>query len=157
MRRGKLDRRITIERKVDTRDEYGEPIASWQQIGPARWASRGPIGGVERFTSDQFIAREQVEFVIQWARDLADLSPLDRIVYASHGITASPSDPINFDYYDIIEVHEIGRHEGMRIIAARRTETFTDHFTVAAVVTVAGVYFGPRFFGNRYFGPRYYG
>lgn len=159
MKLGKLDRRIGIERKTESRDSYGEPIAVWEQIGTKRWASRFPVSGTERYISDQFISREQTEFQIQWSRDLADLSPMDRIVYPSHGITASPTDPVKFDYYDIIAVHEIGRHEGLRIIAARRTETFEEDFsaTVEPVVEAEGFYFGDRYFGARYFGARYFG
>ena len=113
---GKLDRRIRIERRTDTLDEVGQPIPTWAMIGPARWAQRSAISGTERFISDQFVAREQTEFQVRWAPDLADLNPKDRVVYP---FTTAPT---NSQIYEIMAVHEIGRNEGLRIMTARRSE-----------------------------------
>lgn len=117
MRAGKLDRKIQIERRTDTRDDHGQPIAVWTRIGTTRWASYGPVSGAERFIADQFVAREQVEFQVRWASDLDDLNPKDRIVFPITSGTASDS-----QIYEIMAVHEIGRREGLRIITARRSE-----------------------------------
>ena len=116
MQAGKLDRRISIERRTDTRDEVGQPIPDWERIGTARWARYFPVSGDERFTSDQFIARQQIEWTVRWATDLAEVNPLDRIVYP---VTTTPT---NSEIYDIIAVHEVGRRQGLKIITARRAE-----------------------------------
>jgi head-tail adaptor len=117
MKLGKLDRRISIQRKTDTRDAHGQPIPVWAQIGRQRWAAYYPVSGGERFISEQFVSRQQTEFQVQWAQDLASLSPLDRVVFP---YSATPADS---DIYDIMAVHEIGRREGLRIMTARRSET----------------------------------
>lgn len=116
MKAGQLDQKISIERRTDTLDDHGQPIPAWTRIGPTRWAKRFPLSGDERFTSDQFISREQMEWTVRWATDLSALNPLDRIIYP---VTSSPS---NSEIYDIIAVHEIGRREGLKIITARRSE-----------------------------------
>lgn len=77
-----------------------------------------PVRSDERFTSEQFVARQQTEFRIRYSLAVADLNPLDRIVYPA-STDSPPSDDVVFD---IIEVSELGRREGLKIIAARRAE-----------------------------------
>jgi SPP1 family predicted phage head-tail adaptor len=117
MQAGQLDRRILIQRKTETRDTYGQPIPAWTTIGRTRWANYRPMRGTERFASDQFIARQQVEFQVRWAEDLSDLSPMDRIVFP---VSTSPAAS---ETYEIMAVHEFGRRQMLRILAARRSET----------------------------------
>lgn len=113
---GSLDRRISLERNVPAQDLAGALEENWTRIGHVRWARRAPVGGQERFVSQQFIAREQVQFTVRWATDIADLAPGDRVVYPT---TLSPSDA---EIYDILEVHEMGWREALIIVTARRTE-----------------------------------
>jgi head-tail adaptor len=117
VRAGELDRRIAIERRTDTRDEHGEPIATWSRIGKIRFAKKHQMKGYERFGNDQYIGREQNEFWVRWTTDLEDLSPKDRIVYP---VTTTPA---NYQIYEIMAVHEIGLREGLKIMTARRSET----------------------------------
>jgi len=119
MQAGRLNRKISIERRRDVSDDHGQPIPSWQRIGTTRWADRIPVSGTERFTSDQFIGREQVEFHVRWTKDISDLSPMDRVVYPPTPLELVPDSRI----YDIMAVHEIGWRDGLRIMAARRAET----------------------------------
>lgn len=120
MRGGRLDRRIDIERKTVTQDEFGEEIETWTKIAERRAASVTPVRGEERFEAEQFIARQQVEFRVRWASSVSDVNPLDRIIYPASEDADSPG--LNPQIYDIIEVSEIGRREGLKIIAARRPE-----------------------------------
>ena len=117
LKAGELDRRISIEQNTPTRDAHGEPIASWSRIGRVRWARYRPLLGAERFGGDQFIAQEQVEFLVRWSLDLAALSPTDRVVF-----TVTDDTPEAQTIYDIMAVHEVGRREGLRIMTARRAE-----------------------------------
>lgn len=117
MQAGQLDRRILIQRKTEARDTYGQPIPSWETIGKTRWANYRPMKGTERFSSDQFISRQQVEFQVRWTTDLSDVSPMDRIIFPE---TTEPSDS---EIYEIMAVHEFGRRQMLRILAARRSET----------------------------------
>lgn len=117
LRSGELDRRISIERNLPTQNVDGQLIENWQRLGRPRWSGRSYVDGDERYVSDQFIARQQVVFTVRWARDLAELSPKDRIVYPIK------DEPTDSEIYDVIEVQEIGFREGLRIVAARRAET----------------------------------
>ena len=81
-----------------------------------------PASGDERFSQPQIAAKQVTEFGVRYSADIADLIPLDRIVYPSVPET-SPTTPIpNTSIYDILEVHEVGRREGFKIIAARRAD-----------------------------------
>jgi len=112
-----LDRYIQIETMTSVPDTVGEPTETWTAIDARRPAAYRPINGTERFTSDQFIARQQAEFIIRWSTDVSMLSPLDRIIYP-----AGESPIMDEDIYDIMDVQEIGRREGLRILTARRAE-----------------------------------
>lgn len=113
-----LDRKIDIERKTVTSASSGQDVETWTKIVTRRSAAVRPLRGDERFTAEQFVASQQVEFLIRWSWDVADLSPLDRIVYPPTG----DSPAIDEEIYDIIEVSEAGRREGLKIVAARRAE-----------------------------------
>lgn len=120
MQGGRLDRRIDIETFTATQLPSGQQVESWSKLVSRRAASVTPVGGGERFTADQFVARQQVEFRIRYSSVVANVSPLDRIIYPASTDAESPS--LEPQIYDIIEVSEIGRREGLRIIAARRSE-----------------------------------
>jgi SPP1 family predicted phage head-tail adaptor len=122
MRAGRLDRRVTIQRKSDSYSASGEPVETWSTLA-TRWAYVAPVSGDERFSTPQLVARQQSEFGVRWSSDISDLTPLDRIVYPPVPDT-SPAPPIpSTSIYDIVEVHEIGRREGFKIIAVRRADT----------------------------------
>jgi SPP1 family predicted phage head-tail adaptor len=123
MRAGRLDRYISIQRKVTTQSASGQPIATWSTLAQRKSASVTPVSGDERITAVQFVAREQLEFRIRYATALADVSPLDRVLYPAltdAEIVSPPAAIAERRICDIIAVHEIGRQEGLQIIAARR-------------------------------------
>lgn len=119
MRAGPLDRRIVIQRLSSTFSPSGQPIVSWSAIGSSRAASKTPLSGAERYNTAALEAREQVEFRIRWAADLADLQPADRIIEPAADASSSPVPERSI--YDIFAVLEVGRHEGLRVLAARET------------------------------------
>lgn len=114
---GELNRKIAIERNLASQDIDGQMIDNWQRVGTTVWAKREHVDGDERFTSDQFVAREQVAFIIRWSRRLADIGPTWRIVYP---VKTSPSDS---EVYDVLSVGEIGFRTWLRLVVARRAET----------------------------------
>jgi SPP1 family predicted phage head-tail adaptor len=116
VRIGKLDRRITIQRRTVTQDNSGEPTETWTTLSLRRPASIAPLTGSERLIGETIVAKEQVEFRTRWSTAIADLSPLDRIIYPS---SDSPDDS---HIYDIIQASEIGRREMMLIIAIREAD-----------------------------------
>src|SRR5262245_24034465 len=96
-----LDRRIDIERRSpQALDIAGQPIESWVKIVQRRSAVITPVRGDERFTSQQFVARQQVEFRIRYSESVADLNPLDRIIYPA-ATAASPEQPNDGEIYDV--------------------------------------------------------
>lgn len=127
MQAGRLDRLITIQRNTPTSGEDGQPSDSWATVGALRrHASVRPVRGEERFTADQFVALEQIEFRIRYADTVADLTPLDRILYPAlteAEVGSSPPTTIETRrIYNIMAVHEIGRREGLQILTARRAD-----------------------------------
>lgn len=130
MRAGPLDRLITIQRNTTTAGEDGHPIASWSTVGPLRRsASVRAISGDERFTAPQYVASEQVEFRIRYALAVAEVTPLDRIIYPAlteAEAAESPAAEIETRrIYDIMAAPEIGRREGLLIKAVRRSDVTT--------------------------------
>lgn len=113
MRGGKLDIRITIQRKTVTTSNSGASIETWSDLTTV-WASISPLTGSERLVGESLNAKEQVQFKIRWSTAVASLSPQDRILYP---ITVdSPSDP---EYYDIVQASDMGRKEDILILAYR--------------------------------------
>lgn len=100
---GRLDRRIRIERPTTAQDLFGEPVPTWGVLDTV-WAQVEPLKGSERFVAQQASAEVDTRFTVRW-RD--DIDATMRIVY---------EDAV----YDIDSVIEIGRHEGLEIMAKSR-------------------------------------
>jgi len=118
---GRLDKRIEIQRKTETQSPSGEVTETWSPLS-ARPAEVHPLLGDERFSSDQLVARAQFSFTIRWSQDVADVSPLDRIVYPASAAADSPTQPRGSKVYDIFAVEEVGRNEGLKLLAAVRQD-----------------------------------
>ena len=105
MRSGRLDRRITLQRKTVVANSYGEPIETWVDLATV-WAEYLPTGGVERYAATQMVAEADTRWRIRYR---ADLTPIDRLSYAGR-------------IYDVTGVVEIGRREGLEIYSKARAE-----------------------------------
>lgn len=122
MRAGNLDRFVSVQRKTVSYSDAGDIVESWLDVVERTHASVRPIPGDERFTGDQWVARQQTEFRLRWSEALSDLSPLDRIIYPAPAIGQSEGDAVGTNIYDIMDAAELGRREGWLIKAARRTD-----------------------------------
>lgn len=122
MRSGSLDRRVTIQRKTETASDSGEPVETWENLVLRRSASMWPVRGDERFGAPQEVASDQIEFRIRYSSDVADLSPLDRIIYPALDADEDPDDAPTRYIHDVLLVQEIGRREGFKIITLRRAD-----------------------------------
>ena len=109
MIREKLDRRITLERFIETTNLFNEVIKDWQPLATV-WASKEDIRDSERFQASQVSASITTRFQIRYSPSLSDLSPLDRLTYDGR-------------LYEIVAVKEIGRKEGLEITASARADT----------------------------------
>lgn len=103
MQAGKLDRRITIIGKTISRDDYGAEIVSWATRETV-WARYLPGGGNERFAAAQVYAETQGRFQIRWR---TDVTTDNRILFDGKE-------------WDILDVCELGRREGIEMKAKAR-------------------------------------
>jgi len=122
-----LDRLVTIQRLVLRPSRSGHPTEVWSAVAHRRAASVAPLSGREAYAgrnedaAPQALAQETVVVRVRWAPSVADLTPQDRIVYPA---PASPNEqaPPARSIYDIVAVSEIGRRDGLKIVATRRNE-----------------------------------
>src|SRR5262245_56170577 len=133
MRGGTLDRKIAIQRMTSTQSPSGEVIEAWQTLS-TRPASMQSLTGDERFSNDKYVARAQVAFTVRWAQALADLSPLDRIIYPAEATANSPADPLTNKIYDIVVVQEVGRREALRILTVVQQDAIPRAWLMCAQV-----------------------
>lgn len=89
----RYDEIITIQRKTDTQSGSGEPQEAWLSIAARRPAGMRPIKGQESDQANpQEVAGEDVEFRIRYSNDVADLTPLDRIIHPALVVDEEPED-----------------------------------------------------------------
>jgi len=100
MRAGSLDRRVTIRRQSQTRNEYNELENVWNDVRTVP-ASRTDLSATERFVAGGLYAQRTVTFRMRF---MTDLLPTDRLV--CEGVT-----------YDVKGIRELGRREGLEIAA----------------------------------------
>ena len=105
---GKLDRRIILQRFTATRDEYNEPVRSWTTLATVS-ASYEPLSDGEVYRAGETMAEASARFVVRYSSTVADMSPVDRLVF--DGRT-----------YEIVRAKEIGRRVGIEITAVARAE-----------------------------------
>jgi SPP1 family predicted phage head-tail adaptor len=82
MRAGTRDRRITVERFLETRNEYNEQEKHWTPIGDF-WASYEPISDGERFRANENAATATARFGILWSPLGESITALDRVIFGS--------------------------------------------------------------------------
>ena len=105
MRGGNLDRLIAIEQNAPTRNTHGEETEAWVNFATV-WASKRDKGGREFFEAGATQAEADTIFKIRW---LAGVKAEMRIVL----------DGVN---YDIQAIKELGRREGLEIVATAKVE-----------------------------------
>lgn len=69
MEPGLLRHLVTIQRSVETPDDYGEPVTVWQDAG-AIWAAKQDLSGRELFAARQVVADVTTQFVVRYRDDL---------------------------------------------------------------------------------------
>lgn len=122
MRGGTLDKTVAIQRAVFTQSPSGEPQPAWVTLSTRPAMLDSGMTGTERLATEQVVAKAQVAFTVRWSDTIADITPLDRIIYPASALANSPADPMGSKVYDIIMVQEIGRREQLRIFASVRQD-----------------------------------
>jgi SPP1 family predicted phage head-tail adaptor len=77
IRSGDLTRRVTIQKRTDTVDSYGEPVPAWTAYA-TRWAAVEEMSASERFTGREEMA--EVSHRIR-LRSIAGVRPSWRVVW----------------------------------------------------------------------------
>lgn len=108
MRAGRLDRRIIVQRNAPTQSSSGAPRDNWTDIGIV-WGSVRFERGDERFSAQQVVGHGLCTFTIRYSRLMATLNVKDRLIFDGR-------------FYDIRDVRELGRREGIEIDAQARSE-----------------------------------
>jgi len=105
MRSGDLDRKIIIQKTVETRGSAGEEVILWIDFADV-WASKKDVSGLETFTQGKPQGFSNTVFKIRYLKGLTNKM---RIVF----------DGIN---YDIESIKELGRREGHEITSIALVE-----------------------------------
>jgi SPP1 family predicted phage head-tail adaptor len=101
MRAGLLDRRIIIQRKSVSQSDSGDEIVTWNTLATV-WAQKVDLRGLERFAAAQFVGHAIRTFRIRWSITAESVNVKDRLFFDDR-------------VYDITDVREIGRREGIEI------------------------------------------
>lgn len=67
---GKLNRRIQIEAKSATTDDYGQPIEDWSAVGGKVWANIRPMSVSEQVQGMQMTSRVSHTIAIRYKAEL---------------------------------------------------------------------------------------
>lgn len=100
MRAGELDRKIVIETLTQTRDAYGATVDTWATFATV-WAKKKDLRGDEYFAAQQVNVKVDAIFTIRWLSGVLETMR------------------INYDgkTWDIRNINELGRREGMELYA----------------------------------------
>ena len=99
MEAGKLNRRITIQRKTVTPDSYNQPIETWKDEFSI-WAQVISSGGREYYAAQKLNASTEIVFSIRYT---TGVTPTDRIKYGSR-------------VFEILSVNDVdGMREELRV------------------------------------------
>lgn len=79
---GKLNKRVTVQRRSETQDGFGQPIVAWVNIATV-WASIKYIGGREKLRSGVVDANLNLTIAVRYSESLMPPRQADgwRIAY----------------------------------------------------------------------------
>jgi len=101
MNPNKLDRRISVETKSTSLDANGDRVDTWTTILSSIPANVAPTGGKEFIRATRMFETASAVFMIRYR---TNITQRDRILY-------------NGRYYNIISIDEMGRKDGLLIVA----------------------------------------
>lgn len=99
MKAGALDRRITIQNRVETQNSFGEAEITYEDMTSV-WAEVRPLTGREYFSAAQYVPEAKLKIRIRYR---AGITEKQRIIYQG-------------ETYDIGYIAELGRREGLELI-----------------------------------------
>lgn len=99
MRAGRMDRKITFQRKVEARDGYGAITFTWQDVARDVWAEKVEQRGREYLAAKQHTPEMQRIYRVRYR---SDVDTTMRVLADGQG-------------WDIQHVAELGRRRGLEI------------------------------------------
>jgi SPP1 family predicted phage head-tail adaptor len=94
MRAGRLNQRITFQRRTETLDAYREDTGTWADLVTI-YAGVEPVSGKEFFSALQVQSDISTRIVCRYSSDVSGVTTKDRV---SHGS----------NYYDIVSILNVG-------------------------------------------------
>ncbi len=104
-----MDRRIRLDQAQEVRSESGEKVRTWLPL-LTTWAERKPLEGSEQFQGKQLAAKVDTRFRIRYRTGVTP------------GADLQLADLSDGRIYDITSILEIGRREGLELLAFARAE-----------------------------------
>ncbi len=104
---GKIDRRVTVERKTITNVPLGQ-TEEWATVATV-WASRRDVSDGEKAASGTAISTVASRFVVRSSPDTRDIRPSDRLTDGR--LT-----------FEIVGIKELGRADWLEITAQARLD-----------------------------------
>jgi SPP1 family predicted phage head-tail adaptor len=83
MRAGRLNQRITFQRRTESLDAYREDVGSWTDIVTVSGAVE-PINGREFFAALQVQSNITTKVIIRYSSDVSGVTTKDRISHGSN-------------------------------------------------------------------------
>jgi SPP1 family predicted phage head-tail adaptor len=108
VRAGPLDRRIAIQGQTISQSDSGEEVVTWSTVATV-FAAKVELHGAERFAAKQLTGKSVVTFRFRWSEATAAITSEHRIIYGGRE-------------YDVTDVREIGRREGIEVDANTASE-----------------------------------
>lgn len=97
---GRLDKRVTIQRRSATKDSYGQELDSWTTIAQV-WAQVKPLGGKERMRNAAMVVESILTHTVTVRYSDTLMPPLEadawRILYGSRIFNISTSRDVEED------------------------------------------------------------
>lgn len=108
----KLDRKVDLQRKTVTQDEFGGEVAIWSSIVVGGvWANYAPVSDGEKLSAGEVSSTLSARFTVRYDSAWSDVSALDRLVFEGK----------TFDIWGAKETAD-GRRRFIEITAAARSE-----------------------------------
>ncbi len=109
MKAGRLRDRISVERRVNSLNDFSESKGVWTVLADL-WAAVEPLGGREFFSAQQVQSDITTRIVCRYASALSDVSAADRIRHGS----------VVYDIRSVIDVDS--RHRELQFMCTQHID-----------------------------------
>jgi SPP1 family predicted phage head-tail adaptor len=93
---GRLRHRVTIDERVTSQDEHGDPVVTWQPWASNVPAEIAPVSGKEFLAGQGVVAQVTCRIVIRWRQGVVETMRVRHVVDAGS--------PLREDVYNVAAV-----------------------------------------------------